>query len=201
MSEPAFTDGLPLSRARRELELQRRIDALAGGIAAVLVQPVTSVLAEQFSENLVEPVAGHVGYQELIRGDQPAPGANYVYTVPGALVLWPLSVLCRLTTSGAAGLRSLVLELWDPNGERYLVAGTQAQLDAGQTGTYCFHPLAGDVAWPVDDAALAPLPQQHIYAGHAVVLRVAGADAGDQISGVRISAWLYPTGPPPHAGP
>lgn len=195
MSEPVFTDGLPLSRERRALELERRLALLAGGIGAALVQPVTDLLADRFAQNLVEPVAGRVGYQDLIRGETPSAGADYRYIVPGAHVLWPLSVLCTLTTSGAAGLRSLVLEYWDSNAERYLVAGTQAQLAAGQSNAYCFQPEAGAVAWPVDDAAIAPLPQQHIYAGNSLVLRIAGADAGDQIAGVRISAWLYPTGP------
>ena len=158
-----------------------------------LVEPLGNVLAEQYAQGLVEPVAGRVGYQDLIRGDNPAPGSDYRYTVPGDYVLWPLSVFCRLTTSAVAGDRSLTIEYQDNNGDRYLVAGAPVTVDPSSTQAFCWHPLVGGVAWPVDDAALAPLPQQMIYPGSSLVLRLVGEDAADQLDKVRLSVYLYPT--------
>ena len=60
--------------------------------------------------------------QQLIFGN-PATGTDSVYVVSGGNALWPLSVMCRLTTSGAAGERAVALEYRDGAGERFLVSG------------------------------------------------------------------------------
>lgn len=184
---------LPLSRKLREQLLEARRKALGESIAVQLVEPLANVLAERWNQGLVEPVAGRTGYQDLIRPDSPAAGEDFRYTVPGERVLWPLSVMCRLTTSGVAGDRSLTIEYQDADQTRYLVAGANVTLAASQQQSFCWHPLAGDVAWPVDDAAIAPLPQQMIYPASSLVLRLAGGDAADQLDQIRLSVYLYPT--------
>lgn len=186
---------LPLSSELREQAIERRLAALGREVAVHVVEPLGNVLGERFNQRLVEPVAGRPGYQELIRGDDPSPGSSWQYLVPGEQVVWPLSVFCELTTSAVAGLRSVTVEYLDADGVRYLVAGSQAQLSSGQSQAFCWHPLAGDVAWPVSDAAIAPLPQQMLYPAHSLSIRLGGAQAGDQLASVRLSAYLYPTGP------
>jgi hypothetical protein len=184
---------LPLSRERREKVLAARRNELAGEIAVQLVEPLGNALADQYNQRLVEPVAGRPGYQDLLRPADPAAGANLRYTVPGDFVMWPLSVFARLTCSAVAGDRSLTLEYQDSDQQRYLVAGAPVTLAASQQQAFCWHPLAGDVAWPVDDAAIAPLPQQMLYPTSSLVIRLAGGDVGDQIDKARLSVYFYPT--------
>lgn len=132
-----------------------------------------------------------IGNQDFVFADSPAIGASYSYTVDGSWTVFPLSVYCRVTTSAAPGTRYCVLEYQDGNQRRYLVAGTQAGLAPSQQNAFCWHPLAGDVAWPIDDAALAPLPQQYLPPTHSLVIRVTGMDPGDQIDQVRLTLERY----------
>src|SRR5207344_2937951 len=103
------------------------------------------------------------------------------YLVPGDFTVYPLSVLARLTTSAAVGQRSLTLEYRDASDTRYLVAGTQATLAASQVQSFCWHPRAGDVAWPVDDCAILPLPQQLLFPAFSLVLKIGSPDVADQL--------------------
>lgn len=190
---------VPLSRKRREAYYQQRAeqeaDALAPAIAARIVAPLTDVLAETWNQNLVEPVAGRVGYQQLLKPTSPSAGADFRWTVTGEAVLWPYSVMCRLTCSAVVGERSLTLEYRDADDVRYLVAGANVTLAASQVQSFCWQPEAGSGFWPVQDTAIAPLPQQMIYPLSSLVLHIGNVQAGDQIDQVRLSVALYPTGP------
>lgn len=190
MSEPfeRYFDRQQLPGMVRERERERLARAIAGELGIVL-EPYF----ERFNQPLVEPVAGRVGWQELIRGEQPAAGASYQYKVPGQEVVKPLSVMCRLTTSAAVATRTLTIEYQDADGVRYLVAGAPVGLEASQTQSFCWHPQAGAPAWPVEDCALAALPPQFLYPTCSLVLKLGNAQAADQIDRVRISAEKFRT--------
>jgi hypothetical protein len=173
--------------------VQARTEQLGESIAVALVEPLSTVIAEQYAQGLVQPVAGRAGYQDLIRGDSPAAGQSYRYTVPGQHVLWPLSVMCRLTTDATVAQRGLTVEFQDADGVRYCVAGAPVTLAASQSQSFCWQPQAGTVAWPVDDVAIAPLPQQMIYPSHSLVIKLGNGQAGDQLDAVRLAVALYPT--------
>jgi hypothetical protein len=168
---------------------------LAQQVSALVVQPVENLLAERFNQPLVEPVAGRVGYQDVLAPTQPAAGSDFSYQATGAAAIWPLSIMARLTTDANVADRSFTLEYRDGQNVRYLVGGVQATLAASQRQTFCWHPLAGDVAWPVNDVAIGPLPQQMLYATHSLVLHIGNAQAGDQIDQVRLSVYVYPNDP------
>ena len=110
----------------------------------------------------------------------------------GGSALWPLSVMCRLTTSAVVQDRTCALEYRTPDGLRYLVAGTQAVVQAGNVQSFCWHPQAGDVAWPIEDAAIAPLPQQHLMPSFQLAVVVGNGDAGDVLDQVLLSARFDP---------
>lgn len=162
-----------------ESEIARQIDEAMGH------PPETGELAPEVGERR--------GFQDLVYGVQPLPGTDFVYAVPGSVSLWPLSVLCTLTTSNHAADRSVTLEYRDGDGHRFLVAGANVTQAASQTQSYCWQPSAGVGSWAVDDVAIAPLPQQFIYATHSVAIHVGSADTADQLSSVRISGWFYPS--------
>lgn len=195
MSNGLGDELVPLSAELRAAYFADRNAQLAGTLAPLIIEPLEQAIAEQFAQPLgsVE-AAGRAGYQDLIRGDTPLPGADWVYEGGGGAVVYPLSLMARLTCSAAVGDRKLTLEYRDADGVRYLVAGAPVTLAASQQQSFCWHPLVGGVAWPVDDCALAPLPQQFIYPGASLSVHLGSGDAADQIDQVKLSAYFYATG-------
>lgn len=176
---------LPSQRAFAELAAELIGDA----VAARLPLTVQTYEAAQIPGRDGE-TRGPV--QQLIYAPNGGGTVDSVYVVPGGAALWPLSVMCRLRTNATVADRTVALEYRTGDGDRYLVAGTQAVVQANGNQSFCWHPQAGEVAWPIEDAAIAPLPQQHVYPGHAVALKVWGGDAGDVLDQVRISARYDP---------
>jgi hypothetical protein len=176
----------PLTRTQRALA-QATGNLIGARIAESVVLP-TLELAPQPAP--VEGIAANV--QQLVSMPNGTGATGSAYEVAGGAALWPLSVICRLACSGVAADRTVALEYRNPDGLRYLVAGTQAVVQAGNTQSFCWHPQAGDVAWPVDDAAIAPLPQQHLMPGFALAVVVANGDAGDVLDRVLLSARFDP---------
>ncbi len=67
-----------------------------------------------------------------------------LYTVGGD-TMRPLSVMCRLACSNAVADRTVAVEFQDGSGVRWLVAGTQAVVQASNTQSFCWWVGAGDV--------------------------------------------------------
>lgn len=135
---------------------------------------------------------GPVNVQQLVNAPNGTGTRPSVYTVAGGAALWPLSVMCRLACSATAADRTVALEYRTPDGARYLVAGTQAVVQASNTQSFCWHPQAGEVAWPIEDAAIAPLPQQHVMPGFQLAVVVGNGQSDDVLDDVLISARFDP---------
>ncbi len=172
---------------------ERRLKRIAQAFGLELADALAPYF-DQYAQPLVQPIAGRAGWQELIIGASPPAGADFIYLVPGEEVVKPLSIMCRLACSAVVGQRSLTVEFRDSEGIRYLVAGAEVTLAASQTQSFCWHPTAGTPSWPVNDAALAPLPPQFIYPTCSLVIAIAGVQAGDQLDQVRLSVEKFQTG-------
>lgn len=139
------------------------------------------------------PIVGQaVNVQQIVNVKNGSGTSPSVYTVAGGAALWPLSLMCRLTCSAAVADRTVALEYRTPDGTRYLVAGTQAVVQALGVQSFCWHPQAGEVAWPIEDAAIAPLPQQHVMPGFQLAVKVGNGDVGDVLDQVLVSARFDP---------
>lgn len=130
-------------------------------------------------------------YHQVVYAANGSWPADAVYTVQDDPV-YPLSVMARLTCSGIVADRSVALEYRAQDGLRYCVAGTQAVVQAGGQQSFCWHPEVGAVTWPIEDAALAALPQQLVLPGATVAVRIWNGQAGDVLDQVRISARFEP---------
>lgn len=173
--------------------LSRRDRALAELAAEVLSETIAVRLIPTFEGAAAQqPETDSTPFQSLIFGPNSSDGADSVYEVSADAALWPLSVICTLTTSAVVADRTVAVEYRTGDGERFVVAGTQAAVQASGQQSFCWHPEAGDVAWPVEDAAIAPLPQQHLYPGQQLALKVWNGQAGDVLDQVRISARFDP---------
>jgi hypothetical protein len=186
VSTAAPTTGRLIPRPEKALA-DRTAAKVAELVVPQVVEAVTATLAQP------DPAADPPSvWQDIIFGATPAPGASFTYTVSGD-TLWPLAVMCRLTCSAVAGDRSLTMEYHGTDGVRFNVAGANTTLAASQQQAFCWQPSAGVGSWPVDDVAVAPLPQQLLQHGVSIVLRLVGGDAGDQLDQVRISGLFNAT--------
>ena len=109
------------------------------------------------------------------------------YLIGGTSAAWPLSVMCRLTCDATVADRTVAVELRGGDGKRFVVAGTQATVAANGQQSFCWHPQAGSVAWPIEDVAIAPLPQQHLLPGQSLAIVVWNGAAGDVLDEVLVS--------------
>ena len=176
----------PLTREDRA-----RAELTADLIGKAVVEGVVIPMRESAPQPA--PVeGGPVNIQQIIFAPNGTGLVPSVYTVAGGAALWPLSVMCRLVCSAAVADRTVALEYRTPDGLRYLVAGTQAIVQASNTQSFCWHPQAGEVAWPIEDAAIAPLPQQHVMPGFQLAVKVGNGDAADVLDQVLISARFDP---------
>lgn len=165
--------------------------AIAEALSRQLIDALEPVLTvRRVLAPPLEAFAGTAPFMALVDGTTPDAGDDYVYQVAGGVAATPLSVLCELETSGVAGDRMVAVEYRDGNGDPYLIAGAPVAVTATSTQRFCWHPQAGASAWPVEDAAIAPLPVQAIYGPCQIAVRVWDGDAGDQLSGVRLSLEL-----------
>lgn len=124
--------------------------------------------------------------QSTVYGANPAAGQDAIYR-SSATPFLPLSVMVTLTTSNVAAERSVALEYRTGDNTRYLIAGTSVCVNPSSTQTFCWHPAAAAGVWPVEDAALAALPQQWVYTPCYLAVKVWNGDAGDRLSAFRLS--------------
>lgn len=179
---------LPAVRiTRRERAL---IDLGAEALAEIIAPlfPAPSPDPEPEPEQVLERRAP---YQQLVSLPQGAGTTGSVHVVASD-PMWPLSVMCRLTTSAAAADRTVAVEYQDGNGVRFLVAGSQAVVQANGQQSFCWFGSAGAVAWPIEDAAISPLPEQYLSWGQRLALHVWNGDAGDVLDQCIVSARFEP---------
>jgi hypothetical protein len=169
----------------------KRERALAVMQAEAIAQALAAVLPSAASQESYDQLAP-LPYEQIIAGAAPGAGRDYEYDSHGDTIVLPLSVMCRLTTSAAVADRSVAVEYLDGTGTRFLVAGAPVTVAAGQAQTFCWQPTAGTYAWPIEDAALAPLPSQSLYSGCALRIHVWNGDAGDVLDQIRIAARFTP---------
>lgn len=174
----------PVRITRRERAL---VDLGASVLAEVLapLMPDASPVPE-YTPEVREP------YQQLVTIPQ-ATGAAGAHHVVAQDLMMPLSVMCRLTTSNAVADRTVAVEYQDGDGVRFVIAGTQAVVQASTTQSFCWFVGAGAAAWPIEDAAIAPLPEQFLSWGQRLALVVANGDAGDVLDRIRVSARFVPS--------
>lgn len=156
-------------------------EAIGEAVAAALGPPI---------EPTPEPTAPQEPWQDVVNLPT-ATGVDLVWTVSGARAASPRSVMVRLTCSAAVADRSVAVE-YRMQGVRYVVAGTQAVVQASNQQSFCWFVGQGGVAWPVEDAALAPLPDQTIAYGDQLAVKVTNMQAGDVLDQGVMVARFYP---------
>jgi len=158
----------------------------ADRIAKAVGKELRALIIEMFPSD--EPSSQAESLHELrdhvVFGPPVLAGADFVYTAIEPTL--PRSVFCRVTTDGTVQDRRVAVEYRTGNGERYIVAGAEVALTATSVQAFCWFPEAATPSWPIEDAAIAPLPEQWIFSPCALAIRVYNGAAGDLIDQVRL---------------
>lgn len=182
----------PVRISRRERALIDLGAAVLAEIIAPLLPAPPSIDPEPEPE--LAPFVPRAPYQQLVSLPQGSGTSGAVHVVASDPMV-PLSVMCRLTTSAVVADRTVAVEYQDAAGTRFLVAGSQAVVQASGQQSFCWFVSAGAVTWPVEDAAISPLPQQYLAWGQRIALRVWNGDAGDVLDQGIVSARFEPLSP------
>ena len=67
-----------------------------------------------------------------------------------------------------------------------------AVVQANGAQSFCWFGTAGAVAWPIEDAAIAPLPQMYLTYSQRLALHVWNGDSGDVLDQIAIAARFDP---------
>lgn len=150
-------------------------DAVLDGLAALNTpgpEPVTDLSP------------GSDVWDTLIDAAQPPHGQSSVTTF--RYTFQPYSVICRLTTSAAAGLRTIRLEYQDANGARYALSQPPVSIDPSNEVTVSWFPGVGVASW-ANDVLNMPLPVQPLQPNFRLAVIVGAIDSGDALDRVRIA--------------
>jgi hypothetical protein len=128
----------------------------------------------------------------LLLDVDPPIGEDYTYLVPGDFVVYPLTVMCRFTTSAAIGDRALTVDYLGPDGVRFCVGGAPVTAGPSDVHAFCWQPTAGTPSWVVGDAVVAALAPIFLYPTYTLRVHVTNGDPGDQLDSVRLAAYFYP---------
>jgi hypothetical protein len=126
-------------------------------------------------------VARHV---QSVNVSNPLPGADAVYEIDGDAIARPLAVIATLTAAAGGAARSVFVEYRDSTGTAFALAGSSATVSPGTTQRFSFWPGAGYPTWPVNNAAVASMPDTPLDGGESLAVRVDQLAAGDQLSGI-----------------
>lgn len=142
------------------------------------------------------------GLPELVHGAQPAAGADFVLAITGSFFARLVSLFCRLTTDANVAAREVVVEYRDGAGLRYALFGAPVTVAASDAVDFSFSAYHGQAEWAVDGSVLVPLGPQLLLPTHDLRVHVVNAQAGDQLSDVRL-VWerFYTASQPPILAP
>lgn len=142
---------------------------------------------------LLGALGAQQGWQDVIYGAQPAPGANYTYQVAGDTWVRPVAVSATLTTSAVVANRFLQWRVLDANGVVLFsqpASGTvlaSSVLDTNLGGGLTTTPTA------VNGLTAGGLADLLVPSGWQLQWRVSGADAADQLSLITLVVQRFPT--------
>jgi hypothetical protein len=130
---------------------------------------------------------------QLVRGVDPAAGANFAQSVNDGLYWRLVTVFFRLVTSADVADREGTIEYRDQEGSVYARFGAPVEVAAGTTIDYYYSAYRGQPDWPINSTILAPLDPLILPLGHSFDIVVAGIDNTDALSRIRyVVEKFYP---------
>lgn len=157
---------------------------------------------------LVQPFEwAHGAFQEIVNGVQPAVATDFTLKIVGDYDTRPISAFVKLVTDATAANREVVCQYLDGDGGTILTHGAGTTVPASQTAFYAFSQHFTTDIFTVDSSALCPLTPMFLEPGWSIKLHLVNAQAGDQLSAIRIglerfetSAYTFPEGERPARG-
>ena len=130
---------------------------------------------------------------QLVRGVDPAAGANFAQAVNDGLHWRLVSVFFRLVTSADAADREGTIEYRDQEGNVYARFGAPVEVTADTTIDYYFSSYRGQPDWPINATIVVPLDPILLAPAHSFNIVVAAIDNTDAVTRIRyVVEKFYP---------
>lgn len=146
-----------------------------------------------YASPVLEPFAREGGSQDVLPITTPAAGVDATLTVDGTWLIRPLAIVGRLVTSAVAGNRFLEVRYADGNGSVIAAEGIPVAIAASQTVVFGFNLGRGQGQYLAAASAFGPLPAVVLEPGRIVSVHIVGADVGDQLDRLFITADRFST--------
>lgn len=132
--------------------------------------------------------------KRVIDATAPAAGANFTLRVPGGKAWELIAVRATFVASAQAANRDITLALNDGHGNVGYAVQTLASITAGLTRQLSYA-ITGATVTGSTTQLTAPLPAAwYMLADETITLTVGSADAGDQLSAIRVVVLETNTG-------
>lgn len=136
-----------------------------------------------------------LAYVEQLLPVSPAPQSQFQFKVPGNRIFIPLSIVAVFTTSALVNDRTLFYVAQDALPRNLAITFSPTTQPASTVINYAFNVgLAGAYSTGGTFTAI-PLPVMALMPTNSLNLSVIAMTAGDQISGIAVTAIAIPTGP------
>lgn len=143
---------------------------------------------------LLEPFSYGRGFEEIQYGTQPAAGASFSLTVPGAFDTRLLSITYRLVTDANAANRAVTVDYDDGNGQLFAREGAGLVVTANTTQDFAGNVGRGVAEWAANTIVFHPLAESILEGGQKIQINVANIQVGDQLSRIVLKLERFPSG-------
>jgi len=132
------------------------------------------------------------GSHEPIRGQSPAAGAPFLYTVPGTVEQEVMAVSFLFTASAAVANRRPVVSFLDYGGQPFAEIGTPFTITANNASQVTFGQYLNQFGANNSARMGAPIPPLRLGDGLSFQITADAIAAGDQISAVAFFVRQWP---------
>lgn len=146
---------------------------------------------------LVIPQYGRtdLAFQAVELGVQPAPGAQFIYTVTGNYIVVPVSIRATLATDPTVINRVVSLQFWDALRNTIVESPSNVGQPASSIVNYTWMTAVASPSILSGFAGVLPMPLMPLLAGYMIVVTWYNSEASDQLSNIVFQFQKYPTGP------
>jgi len=144
---------------------------------------------------LGQPAGSGLSFQQVIDGQNPAAGAGYRLSMDGRYRSRLVTCVFTLTTDGNAANRYVTVQHLGADGLPYSVSAASVLVTASTTQRFAGSISRTIAEWNTGTDVLFPLDPVFLDLGGVLRIDVNGAQAGDQLSGIKLCFDQYPTDP------
>jgi hypothetical protein len=154
--------------------------------------------APPVTAGLLQPFAYGAGYQELVLGTSPGANTNFSLGIAGTAVSRLVGAVVTVTADANVANRWLELDFADSDGTIWTRNGAGVFVTASSVVNFDFDIGRGANDWRNSGADYTPvfcmLANRYLLPTQRVQLNLGNKQAGDTLTGIRLTFERFPTG-------